>query len=1792
MDDNKITDDYNDKSQWEEPEAELTDACEREEADITTGRERLLTRAAETADDNFIDMKQYPEKPFTQFEAGQVNVQLSSGTFRYDMVDFVLPGRDGFDLSIIRRYDSNCANTVDMTYEKNNLGLRTGSRENRHNIRTYGLGIGWSFILPSIESISQNHILHLEDGRSLKIGRVHTKFDDYTLEDVKIINTGNKTQTIGHPYTGNEKDYDLVVEYRNGNKDYFCQYTQYGTIDNNKVGHNFKLVARQDRFGNVILFEITAYGGMKIVDTWGRTLTLEKTGNMLTWKLPEVAPDNIPSLSYEIESQKEDNRKPLRLKATTNLLGKKTQYDYYDPARFTSKMECASYTYAGNTVGKMDRPYLLLKSVTYPNGVMTNFEHNRDKTIRLDNENGGYIISYPLLTKTDQVGDDKHNEINYSYAVFAGSTGKSDYVYQAIVTLHGGDIEENYGFSDKGLMKNKTVLKKKVRVSRGDYEYDDNKLMTSAVETVYSENSQEMVMTKKSEWEYDNRVNVTKLLETYEGDSMSNREVNTVYGEYSIPTKIETTVKKKEGSQIIENKIRKENELSEDSQKKDKIIVCNRIYEQDALKEKTVYVYEDDVNPYCVSRERRYIREENGNLEGSGRFTETIYRYDSSKYTHKYISKEQIGIKDADGNNCTSVKEMSGYDGWGRNISRVDARGYVSTFKYDILGRLMEEKLPLTDSQFITNTTSYNDDYNYIIKTDANHQKLRIEYTPLGKIARVCLMEPKGTEYTDVVLRDFRYDLWGELTEVITYDGNGTAANHIRKTECYTYDAFGRILTRSVPQVGYEECFHYDEVYLDMKDPAGTLYSREQRIVKGDSPDLDIETEAYKDIKGQVRKEFLGGDLVFRYDYDNAGNLIQKVDGLDKAERLRYDYAGRPIESTRMDAGQERTIRTQYDAQGRKQFTFDEAGNKTEFQYDGAGRLIKVIAPFDNHEQIVKYYYDAAGNITWEKKNCDNGWLEVQHVYDARGRLTDTYQYLSQDNWIRTNYQYDAMDRVTRVRTGDTPSGNGQQVTTYTYDRFGNIITMTDARGCSERYEYDKIGRLVKKTDRNGSQTVYQYDALDRLKKETVSSNTVDGELVSEREYAYSKNGKRLREVSRETREGGQPVSLETRYYYDNKGQLIRQEDPGNVEKVYTYDLSGNHLSFRLLRQGQAAHDISLFYAYDDLHRLKQVRKDSSGNVVLAEYEYDARGNRKALRYPQAGMETCYTYNAGGRVISLENKKRGVVTSAWSYDYDVSGNMLKKTCMTGNTTSVPFSITYNYDRLGRLTKEDYPGWKRTLYTYDADSNRTGMTVQGMMKDELVSVTSYQYGLNNRLEKEIKKQGKITETYQYRYDNNGSEIFRIWEKTAPTPEYRGSVELPGSWKRNTPTVYEWRHYNGFHQLVQVNQDEQEITYQYRGDGLRHSSDVRKLKDSQSKRNMLYWDGMNIVAEQVEGEGTKHYLRGISLIAREIDYMLYYYIINEHGDVAELWGENGTCKATYEYDGFGNGRSFYGDDDNSFRYCGEYLDLSSSVYYLRNRDYRPTTGRFLTEDTYWNTSNMIYGNNPIQFNGSFMPNVLAIMASGNLYVYCLNNSLTYRDPLGLAPIAISDFVKSQGTYESSWNIRGDKYTFTVNERTLSYNGSGKNKHEMNMWVENDTMMAQDYDLAYFFRVDGWIEYMPGFEWKEDYLLRVDVHQYFLSRPFNLDFAKEVTRMKGNDSLYEGLTEKGIAAESFVHAQGYYWTDNLTQYHPEIASINNSSAVIDIANFDDRIWKFEAIWDVFFYVKGYLINYDIFR
>jgi len=136
------------------------------------------------------------------------------------------------------------------------------------------------------------------------------------------------------------------------------------------------------------------------------------------------------------------------------------------------------------------------------------------------------------------------------------------------------------------------------------------------------------------------------------------------------------------------------------------------------------------------------------------------------------------------------------------------------------------------------------------------------------------------------------------------------------------------------------------------------------------------------------------------------------------------------------------------------------------------------------------------------------------------------------------------------------------------------------------------------------------------------------------------------------------------------------------------------------------------------------------------------------------------------------------------------------------------------------------------------------------------------------------------------------------------------------------------------------------------------------------------------------------------------------------VVQLTSSSGAVTKSYNYDAFGNECDPDEEDTNPFRYCGEYFDKETGTYYLRARYYDPLIGRFTQADTHWNTANMIYGDNPQKINEredalglkthSYAPQITAVMQSGNLYVYGVNNPVLYRDPNGNLVISALGWV----------------------------------------------------------------------------------------------------------------------------------------------------------------------------------------
>ena len=451
--------------------------------------------------------------------------------------------------------------------------------------------------------------------------------------------------------------------------------------------------------------------------------------------------------------------------------------------------------------------------------------------------------------------------------------------------------------------------------------------------------------------------------------------------------------------------------------------------------------------------------------------------------------------------------------------------------------------------------------------------------------------------------------------------------------------------------------------------------------------------------------------------------------------------------------------------------------------------------------------------------------------------------------------------------------------------------------------------------------------------------------------------------------------------YEENKSYVITYANDGNgkCNEYELFDSSDGYFSDYTRKE-------KVMYKYDAKGNLYTVTDVTTGSdKLMAKYSYDANDNLSSVTYGN-GTSTIYTYNNGNMIQTVSNigaDNRNM--SYYSYDYYLDGNVSQQ-----NRNGV--NCYYDYDEFSRITDEDY-GREEIDYYYDAAGNRTLKTI---CDDNGDTEVDYAYDLNNRLLEESNHSyaNNKTDVTKYVYDNNGNQIKKIGYTTkgvngSPSQDLVSENEL-----NNT---YEMYKYNEFNEMTSFESNKEAVWYYaYLPNGLRY----RKHKNNYNNSDWFVWDrNGNIIAEMNNNkEYTNKYVRGNKLISKNDNE---YYSYDGHGSVVNISNEDGKSIKTYDYDAFGVELNRDVNDTNLFRYCGEQYDNETDSIYLRARYYNPSLGRFTTEDTYWNSSNRIYGDKEYKEGEIKYPDYKAIIQSENLYIYCINNPTCYLDITGLNP-----------------------------------------------------------------------------------------------------------------------------------------------------------------------------------------------
>ena len=321
------------------------------------------------------------------------------------------------------------------------------------------------------------------------------------------------------------------------------------------------------------------------------------------------------------------------------------------------------------------------------------------------------------------------------------------------------------------------------------------------------------------------------------------------------------------------------------------------------------------------------------------------------------------------------------------------------------------------------------------------------------------------------------------------------------------------------------------------------------------------------------------------------------------------------------------------------------------------------------------------------------------------------------------------------------------------------------------------------------------------------------------------------------------------------------------------------------------------------------------------------------------------------------------------------------------------AATYGYDKLNRLVKETIAKDGNELtneYSYDKASSRISKEtkVKGEMSaiadtsSEEVQVTegrtTYTYNALNQLVAERSPGGSIT----YTYDANGNLVKQSGSKNVDYSYDKENHLLRATIQQGNSVTIE------------------SYTYDYAGNRLsktvNESSTTYYVNDTSGSLTQ-------VVAEiDKDGKETASYIRGDELLSMERDGRIWYYIYDGHGNTRLLTNAAGTVTDCYAYDACGNLLRKEGDTENDFLYTGEQYNANTGLYYLRARYMDPSTGTFISMDSY---------------QGSLYDPV-----SLHKYLYANANPVKYTDPTGyfsLAECSVANSIQSElNSYQTVW------------------------------------------------------------------------------------------------------------------------------------------------------------------------------
>ncbi|TCO55829.1 SpvB/TcaC N-terminal domain-containing protein [Actinocrispum wychmicini] len=475
--------------------------------------------------------------------------------------------------------------------------------------------------------------------------------------------------------------------------------------------------------------------------------------------------------------------------------------------------------------------------------------------------------------------------------------------------------------------------------------------------------------------------------------------------------------------------------------------------------------------------------------------------------------------------------------------------------------------------------------------TDPNGQQRRT-YTDVRE-STTAVKEFNGPA---VIWTSYDYDPLRQLTTITDDKNNATRAE---------YDGLGRRTALDNPDTGRTETRY---------DLAGNITATITANLRPAGKQVEYDYD-HNRVTAVRYPTFPGNNVTYTYGApgapDNAAGRITEL--RDAAGTVTRGYG--PLGETTRET---RTIKIA--GQADRSYT-------TRWAYDAFNRVLQLTYP---DSEVLTYDYDTGGQVTHAtgtKNGTSSTYLE-RLDYDKFGQRV-----LQQTgNGVRTTYTYNAADRRLTTLTSTQPTGTTFQNLGYTYDKTGNITTLTNNAPAStlggpssQTFGYDDLYRLTsasgqytKNNQTNKYTLTLGYDSIHNTTTKTQRHEITTTPTAAP--AALSQSGTRTASFGPiepvEDPNNPPEVQDKTTYDYPYTYSSGKPHAPSKVGPItQAYDTNGNLTD----TVNTAAAGKRRQYVWDEENRLACNQDTATATVAqtptgctnaTASYTYDAKGDR------------------------------------------------------------------------------------------------------------------------------------------------------------------------------------------------------------------------------------------------------------------------------------------------------------------------------------------------------------------------------------------------------------------------------------------------------------------------------------------------------------------------------------------------------------------------------------------------------